>query len=192
MPAPFTEPLIAGSAVVELAPTSAGWAWRVDESVDGVKDVTYFVAVPDVPGPVDDADLIRVNPGTLTPAAVPEAAWWPVANATITGAAVVGDDLVLTRHDGTTVNAGPVIGPQGLQGVQGVKGDTGPQGLQGVAGPQGMQGPQGVKGDTGATGPQGPGPTNEQLAVAAQAAAVQPPAGAMYVYTDTDGRPYFT
>jgi hypothetical protein len=161
-------PLVLGAADVALEPTSAGWAWRVDESIDGIRDVTYFVTVPDVPGPLDDADLIRVDPGTLIPSAVPEAAWWPVANATITDAAVVGDDLVLTRHDGTQVNAGPVIGPQGIQGVQGVKGDTG------------------------ATGPQGPGPTPEQLTVAAQAAAVQPPAGAMYVYTDTDGRPFFT
>ena len=107
-PVPFDVVLLAGAADADLTPTGAGWAWRVDESVDGVKDKTYYVVVPDVPGPLDDADLIRVDPRTLTPTAAPEAAWWPVANATITAAQVVGDDLVLTRHDGATVVAGRV------------------------------------------------------------------------------------
>lgn len=73
---PFEVVLLGGAADVTLAPTGPGWAWRVDESVDGVKDLTYFVAVPDVPGPLDDADLVRVTPGSLSPIAAPEAAWW--------------------------------------------------------------------------------------------------------------------
>jgi hypothetical protein len=109
LPVPFTVPLIAGAASVTLEPSPAGSAWRVDESIDGIRDVTYYVLVPDVPGPVDDADLVRVDPGTLAPTATPEASWWPVANATITSAEIVGPDLILTRHDGATVNAGPVI-----------------------------------------------------------------------------------
>ena len=107
-PAPFTVEFVTGLAAAVLEPTTAGWAWRVDESVDGIRDLTYFVAVPNVPGPLDDTDLVRVNPGTLTPTAEPVAAWWPVADATITDAAIVGDDLTLTRHDGSTVNAGRV------------------------------------------------------------------------------------
>lgn len=75
-PAPFDVVLLAGAADVTLAPTGDGWAWRVDESVDGIKDESYFVVVPDAPGPLDDADLVRVNPGTLAPHAAPEAAWW--------------------------------------------------------------------------------------------------------------------
>lgn len=45
-----------------------------------------------------------------------------IVNSTIASAAVVGDDLILERHDETTINAGNVRGPQGPIG------DTGPQG----------------------------------------------------------------
>jgi hypothetical protein len=161
LPVPFTVALAAGAVSVTLEPTPAGSAWRVDESVDGIKDVTYYVLVPDVSGPVDDADLVRVDPSTLAPTAAPEASWWPVANATITAAAIVGDDLVLTRHDGTSVAAGRVT------------------------------------------------PTPAELATAAAAAVeaaakpsnlsldldgvpfISPGANDVFVYADTDGRPYF-
>jgi hypothetical protein len=157
-PVPFTVPLVLGAADVALEPTTAGWAWRVDESIDGIRDVTYYVTVPAVAGPLDDADLPRVDPGTLAPTAAPEAAWWAVADATITDAAVVGDDLVLTRHDGTQVVAGRVT------------------------------------------------PTADELTAAVEATArpsnltldvdgvpvILPGANAVYLYTDTDGRPFFT
>ena len=80
-------------------------------------------------------------------------------------------DLIITLSDGTTINAGHVVGAEGEQGPAGLKGDTGEQGpqgpkgdtgAQGLQGPkgdqgeQGIQGPQGPKGDTGDTGPQGP------------------------------------
>jgi hypothetical protein len=161
LPVPFTVPLVTGAASVTLEPSPAGSAWRVDESVDGIRDVTYYVLVPDVPGPVDDADLIRVDPSTLAPTSAPEASWWPVANATITAAAIVGDDLILTRHDGATVDAGRVT------------------------------------------------PTPEQISAAAASAVeaaakpsnlsldtdgipyINPGASTVFVYSDTDGRPYF-
>ena len=52
--------------------------------------------------------------------------------------------LVFTLTDGSVIDLGSVMGPQGP------KGETGP------AGPQGQTGPKGEKGDTGATGAQGP------------------------------------
>ena len=52
--------------------------------------------------------------------------------------------LVFTLTDGSMIDLGSVMGPQGQ------KGETGP------AGPQGQTGPQGAKGDTGATGAEGP------------------------------------
>lgn len=68
-------------------------------------------------------------------------------------------DLIITLSDGTTINAGHVVGAEGAQGLEGPQGPPGPQGLQGPKGDQGeqgIQGPQGPKGDTGDTGPQGP------------------------------------
>lgn len=55
---------------------------------------------------------------------------------------VVGDNLVLTRHDGSQIAAGNVRGPQGVPGTPGVKGDQGIQGTQGIQGPTGI-GPTG-------------------------------------------------
>ena len=72
--------------------------------------------------------------------------------------------MVVTLSNGSTVDAGTFVAPQGPQGVkgdtgaqgpQGLKGDTGAQGPQGLKGDTGAQGPQGLKGDTGAQGPQG-------------------------------------
>ena len=46
-------------------------------------------------------------------------------------------DLIITVNEGTPINAGYVVGPQGAQGDPG---NTGPQGPQGDPGPQGAQG----------------------------------------------------
>ena len=67
--------------------------------------------------------------------------------------------MTVSLSDGSTVDAGTFIAPQGPKGdtgAQGPKGDTGAQGPQGEKGDTGAQGPQGLKGDTGAQGPQGP------------------------------------
>ncbi len=66
----------------------------------------------------------------------------------VTDAQVNGDgDLIITLSDGTTINAGHVVGADGAQG---------PEGPQGPPGAEGEQGPAGPKGDTGEQGPQGP------------------------------------
>ncbi len=78
----------------------------------------------------------------------------------VTDAQVNGDgDLIITLSDGTTINAGHVVGADGAQGPEGPQGPPGAEGEQGPAGPKGDTGeqdPQGPKGDTGDTGPQGP------------------------------------
>lgn len=58
--------------------------------------------------------------------------------------------MTVSLSDGSTVDAGTFIAPQGP------KGDTGAQGPKGDTGAQGPQGLKGDKGDTGAQGPQGP------------------------------------
>ena len=52
--------------------------------------------------------------------------------------------LIFTLTDGSVIDLGSVMGPQG------------PKGETGATGPQGQTGPQGAKGETGATGAEGP------------------------------------
>ena len=118
--------LVAGEATLHLAPTGAGWCWQIIERTPHGK--TRYVLVPGSVATLDYADLVDVDPLTLDPTAEPEAAWWAMAGSTVTSGAVVGDDLILTRYDASTVNAGNVRGPQGDQGP---KGDTGPRGAPG-------------------------------------------------------------
>ena len=60
--------------------------------------------------------------------------------------------MTVSLSDGSTVDAGTFVAPQGPQGV---KGDKGAKGDTGAQGPQGLKGDKGDKGDTGAQGPQG-------------------------------------
>lgn len=64
--------------------------------------------------------------------------------------------MVVTLSDGSTVDAGTFVAPQGPQGVKGDTGAQGPQGLKGDKGDTGAQGPQGPEGPQGPAGPQGP------------------------------------
>lgn len=56
---------------------------------------------------------------------------------------VIGDDLILTQRDGTTINAGNVRGPTGPGGA----GSVGPTGPTGATGPTGPTGPTGAAGN---------------------------------------------
>jgi len=78
-----------------------------------------------------------------------------------------GDALILTKFDGSQLNAGNVRGPIGTTGAVGQTGPVGPQGPLGSVGPAGTNGvdgtpggppgPTGPAGPTGPTGPTGPG-----------------------------------
>ncbi len=72
--------------------------------------------------------------------------------------------LILSKDDGTTLDAGYVKGPEGPTGPRGKKGDPfryedftvdqleglrGPKGEQGIQGERGPQGPQGIQGERG-------------------------------------------
>ena len=73
--------------------------------------------------------------------------------------------MTVSLSDGSTIDAGTFIAPQGPKGdtgAQGPKGDTGaqgPQGLKGDKGDTGAQGPQGIQGPQGPEGPAGPAGT---------------------------------
>lgn len=55
--------------------------------------------------------------------------------------------MTVSFSDGSTVDAGTFVAPQGPQGIQGKIGPQGPEGPQGPQGPVGPQGPAGVLGD---------------------------------------------
>jgi len=88
---------------------------------------------------------------------VPEGSYQLLAT---TGGGTVRQD----EHDGVTIGAAGLPGPQGEPGVDGTngadgatgpKGDTGDQGEEGPQGPVGPPGPKGDTGDQGERGPQG-------------------------------------
>ena len=62
------------------------------------------------------------------------------------------DKMTVSLSDGSTIDAGTFIAPQGPKGDTGAQG---PKGNTGAQGPKGDTGAQGPKGDTGAQGPQG-------------------------------------
>lgn len=113
MPLPFIVTLDAtGAATVTLEATTSTWVWAVDTYINGVSGYTKYVTVP-ATGTVNYTDLVEVDLSTLTPTAAPSPAWVAMANSTVTTGAIVGNDLVLTRTDGSTVDAGNVRGPAG-------------------------------------------------------------------------------
>ena len=67
--------------------------------------------------------------------------------------------LVFTLTDGSVMDLGAVMGPQGPKGETGARGEKGETGAQGPKGETGVQGPKGetgARGEKGETGPQGP------------------------------------
>lgn len=73
-----------GVMSVPLDPTSAGWAWTVQVfGFDGVTAFTDYLLVPDEVEKNYSA-LVKVNPKSLEPIALPEAAWWAEMEATKT------------------------------------------------------------------------------------------------------------
>lgn len=73
LPATFLGPAV---GEVTVAATGPGWVWRVQEMVTGGDPSPRYLVVPDVEGPLDYGGLAEVDPATLEPAAVPDAAWW--------------------------------------------------------------------------------------------------------------------
>lgn len=81
--------LVAGEAILHLAPTAAWWCWQIIERTPRGK--TRYVLVPDSVATLDYGPLVDVDPLTLDPAAKPEAAWWAAWNAMAAGTYLVPD-----------------------------------------------------------------------------------------------------
>lgn len=63
-----------------------------------------------------------------------------IIDATIVDVDVISGNLILTKEDGSTINAGSVIGPTGATGATGATGVAGPTGPTGATGPTGPAG----------------------------------------------------
>ena len=81
--------LVAGEALLHLAPTGAGWCWQIIERTPRGK--TRYVLVPDSAATLDYAHLVDVDPTTLDATAAPEAAWWAAWQAMASGTYLVPD-----------------------------------------------------------------------------------------------------
>jgi hypothetical protein len=157
LPAPFIITLDSnGSAVVELAPSSPYFVWRIREKMHGGEN--YFVSVPVVDN-INYEDLVRIDPDTLNPYEN-MAAWEAVLNeiqdiSYIAGASAyevaLDNGFVGTEAEWLDSLIGDT-GPTGLTGPAGADGATGPAGADGLNGTNGLDG---AKGDTGDTGPAG-------------------------------------
>jgi hypothetical protein len=88
LPAPFTVVLVDGVATLDLDPTSATWAWRIDEQTFSVT-TTRYVTVPDSETTLGYEDLTDVDPATLDPSVEPEAAWTVALDALATDLATL-------------------------------------------------------------------------------------------------------
>jgi hypothetical protein len=64
LPEGFPVALVAGTAVVDVEPSTDIWVWKVTEFFSGQFPRSRYLAVPDT-GPVNYTDLVEVDPVTL-------------------------------------------------------------------------------------------------------------------------------
>lgn len=76
MPESFGITLPSAPVTIEVAPSELPtWVWRVRYTVNS-EHYDRYLLVPESASVVEFADLVEVDPATLEPTAVPEAAWW--------------------------------------------------------------------------------------------------------------------
>lgn len=116
-------PMVDGAAVLVL-PDDTARVWKVEQYPVGSRPTTDYVIVPPDAGELAYTTLVKVDPETAQP--TPEElanALQVVGESTVVTGAVQDGDLILTRGDGATINAGPVTGPKGDQGDKGDQGE---------------------------------------------------------------------
>jgi Repeat of unknown function (DUF5907) len=121
LPAPFSVTLSATEDVTrELAPTTSEWVWKVLERVTGGANGWRYLAIPDSEAVLDYAALVEVDPATLDPSAVPEAAWWAALAAGGGGGSSAPD--ATTSVKGLVKLAGDLAGTAAAPTVPGLAG----------------------------------------------------------------------
>ena len=109
--------VVDGIAEFDVPATEPGQALVINE--DGFRGAgPRLVAIPDQTD-VNYGDLVDLDPATLDPSVEPVAAWWAELNQMIVGAEIVGTDLILERENGSTFNAGSIVGAGGSGDVIG-------------------------------------------------------------------------
>lgn len=93
---------------IDMAPTASDWCWHIQENVAG--GAVRFVAVPGS-GPVEYEALTDVDPKTLSPAALPEAAWWAALDNVVSSTVGQGaiDARTITAVASTATTAGALL-----------------------------------------------------------------------------------
>lgn len=76
LPLPFRVALVNGTMTVDIAATGPGWVWAVTYQFYGLRQVTKYYLVPNVPGPLSIRDLTEVDPYTSDPSIEPDQGWY--------------------------------------------------------------------------------------------------------------------
>lgn len=111
LPAPFQVEYKGVPVDVELAELPVGLAWLV---IEDVANLRVQRCVRPTGATANYSALEDLDPATFDSARIPAAAWWAEVETQIDDASLVGDDLVLSRRNGSTVNVGSVRGPNGI------------------------------------------------------------------------------
>lgn len=128
----FAVELKDGYFEIDVAATGIDWVWRVDEKINGLRSKTVYVTVP-VEGPIDYTDLVQVSAATFSPNTPAATVWYTYTDALAAEARAAKDsartvelnqitsaqvdangDLIFTKADGSTLNAGNVLVPTNL------------------------------------------------------------------------------
>ena len=111
LPMKFSVQLEAGRADVDLAATSASWAWQIREHIVGLPPRVWTAAVPSGSVTVDDTDLVVVSPGTLVPVEVNDPAFTVEATTLAAGASATA--AITGSYPALKLNLGIPQGPAG-------------------------------------------------------------------------------
>lgn len=102
---------------LDLEANDSTWCWKIlTYTTSPSARLTRYVNVP-ASGPVDFEDLVDVDPATFEPTDDNLAAWEAIAASQVeTGEVDEDGHLILTARDGSTQDAGQVVGEQGAPG----------------------------------------------------------------------------
>ena len=93
--------LVAGEAVLHLAPTGVGWCWQIIERTP--RGITRYVLVPDSAATLDYAPLVDVDPTTLAATAAAVPAWEAAVSAVESYAQAAADSAALAASEADSV-----------------------------------------------------------------------------------------